>query len=279
MNTKIKVGLLLIVFAIAATATITMIHSQSSRDSKPQKKQDINIGEMPVADYISSTSSDLQERTTRVKRSKRYNMDFKHSGGVGDPKNFMLTENRESSYGGFPTHAAEEPAIPAASSGAVVIGEIKNAKAYLSEDKTSIYSEFDVSVTNVLKNNATEALAVGTEITVSRAGGAVRFPSGKVIQVGFDGKPMPRIGGRYVFFLKYNKEGQDYPIITAYEIRDGKIVPLDGLLRSGRVTHELASHQSYKGESEVIFLNQVQAAIGASKDVFEQGVFEKRRMP
>ena len=71
MNTKIKVSLLLIVVAIAATATITMIHSQSSRDSKPQKKQDINIGEMPVADDISFAPSDLQERTTRVKRSKR----------------------------------------------------------------------------------------------------------------------------------------------------------------------------------------------------------------
>jgi hypothetical protein len=279
MNTKIKISLLLIVIAIAATATITMIHSQSSRDSKPQKKQDINIGEMPIADYTSSVSSDLQERTTRVKRSKRYNMDFKHTGGVGDAKRFMLTENRESSYGGFPTHAPEEPAIPAASSDAVVIGEVTNAKAYLSEDKTAIYSEFNVAVSAVLKNKIIESLSPGTDITVSRGGGAVRFSSGKIIRNLFGGKPLPGINRKYIFFLKYNEEGQDYPIITAYQLNDGKITPLDGINIDGSLVNELASHQSYKGESETAFLNQVQAAIGASKDVFEQGVFEKRIMP
>lgn len=265
----VKIGLLLaILAAIAATATV--LHSQNSNSSTSVNQQDVDEGSVPIADYAASLPSDLKERTKRVKRNKRYNMDFKFEGGRGDARKFMLTEARESSYGSFPTHAPAEPAIPAASSVAIVIGEITNEQAYLSEDKTSIYSEFNVNVSEVLKNTDSNSLIVGAEIAVSRGGGAVRFPSGKVIRRLFEGKPMPQIGQKYVFFLNYNKEGQDYPIITAYEIRNGKIVPLDGLLKNGKVVEQLVAHQSYRGASEAEFLSEIQAAISTTTDVFEE---------
>jgi hypothetical protein len=38
---------------------------------------------------------------------------------------------------------------------------------------------------------------------------------------------MPRIGRHYVLFLKYDDQGQDYHIITAYELRNKRVLPLD----------------------------------------------------
>lgn len=96
------------------------------------------------------------------------------------------------------------------------------------------------------------------------------MPSGKIIKEIFDGKPMPQTGSKYVLFLKYETEGGDYPLITAYELRSNKIVPLDGLNRHGAVIYQLTSHQSYTGMSETDFLHLVQLAVSTSQDLFEK---------
>jgi hypothetical protein len=47
--------------------------------------------------------------------------------------------------------SSPEQALPTHISNAVVIGEVTDAKAYLSEDRTSVYSEFTIRVGEVLK--------------------------------------------------------------------------------------------------------------------------------
>jgi hypothetical protein len=233
------------------------------------QNQKFNVGQLPIADYNGVLPTNLHERKIREKRNKLRNIKLGAETGVFDAKRFMITEQRDSSYGGFPTHASPEPAIPAATSTTIVIGEITNSQAFLSEDKVSIYSEFDVKVDEILKNESAESLEVGNKIAVSRGGGAVRMPSGRIIQHLFGGKPMPYIGKKYVFFLKYNAETEEYPLVTAYQIRDGQIFPLDGIDINWTPVYELASHQTYKGSSEAEFINQVQKAIKAKTDVFE----------
>jgi hypothetical protein len=38
---------------------------------------------------------------------------------------------------------------------------------------------------------------------------------------------MPRIGRQYVFFLTRDEQEQDFHILTAYELRGDKVMPLD----------------------------------------------------
>ncbi|HEX8398800.1 MAG TPA: hypothetical protein VF644_15310 [Pyrinomonadaceae bacterium] len=233
------------------------------------QKQELNVGQIPVGDYNAVLPINPHERLIREKRNKLRNLPIEQNGSPIDPKRFMITEQRESSYGGFPTHSSPEPAIPAASSTTILVGEITSSQAFLSEDKVSIYSEFDINISEILKNESKESLKVGNKITVSRGGGAVRMPSGKIIQNLFGGKPMPYIDGKYVFFLKYNAETEEYPLITAYEIRNGRIIPLDGIYINWEPVYELASHRTYKGLSETEFISQVQKAIKARADLFE----------
>jgi hypothetical protein len=233
------------------------------------QRQELNVGQLPVGDYNALPSTNPRERLLREKRNKLRNIKLGADTGVFDPKKFMITEQRESGYGGFSTHALSEPAIPAASSTTILIGEITNSQAFLSEDKVSIYSEFYINISEIFKNESSESLKVGNGITVWRGGGAVRMPSGKIIQKLFGGKPLPYIGGKYIFFLKYNAETEEYPLITAYEIRKGRIVPLDGIDINWTPVYELASHRTYKGLSEAEFTSQIQRAVKAKIDVFE----------
>ena len=55
---------------------------------------------------------------------------------------------------------------------------------------------------------------------------------------------VPAVGGHYVFFLSRETEDQAFHVITAYEVRAGKIFPLD----------DLPQFKSHQHEDEAEFL-------------------------
>lgn len=63
-----------------------------------------------------------------------------------DPSRFVLTEKSQSSFELPESHAPAETSLPAIESDAVVIGEVTDAHAYLSNDRTSVYSEFELRI-------------------------------------------------------------------------------------------------------------------------------------
>jgi hypothetical protein len=79
-----------------------------------------------------------------------------------------------------------------------------------------VYSEFTVLVTKVFKT-ANSSVTEGTEITIDRIGGFVRYPNGQTVLYSVSGKNMPAVGERYVFFLT-SLNNQDLIIVTAYAL-------------------------------------------------------------
>src|SRR5439155_5322439 len=98
------------------------------------------------------------------------------------------------------------PAFPVRESRVVLIGQIASDAAYLSNDKTGVYSEFTVIAEEVLKNDLAGELLAGSSITITREGGRIRFPSGRLHWYGIGRQSMPRIGSRYVIFLRGETE-------------------------------------------------------------------------
>jgi len=96
-------------------------------------------------------------------------------------------------------------------------------EAHLSEDKMGVYSEFTIRLVEVIKADSS---LPASEMTIERLGGYVRYPNGRKLlyRVGTGG--MPRVGARYLFFLKPTPE-LDYSILTAYEFGDKGVVALD----------------------------------------------------
>lgn len=163
------------------------------------------------------------------------------------------------------SHPPTEPAIPAAKSDIILIGEVTTARAYLSEDKTNVYSEFTVRAEDVLKNDPATPLSPGASLAVERSGGRVRFPSGKIIfRGGAYGRNMPRVGQRYILFLKRNDEGQTYSITTGYKLSLGRVHPLDGSPKADNKSPRFAAYEGYEGSDEAKFLTELRASIAAS---------------
>jgi hypothetical protein len=216
------------------------------QDQNPPSREDQQKKEFesqfPIVDYEAPPPADPEKRAKRQARGKKYN-----NSPLGiDPISTVAVGS---------THwAMNLPALPVAQSNAVVVGEVINAQAYLSDDRTGVYSEFTIRVDEVLKNDGQPPLVSGCSIDVERMGGRVRFASGHVGQYFIPNQGMPRIGRRYVLFLKRNEEGQDYSLITGYELRTGRVFLLDNPGPGHPIT-------AYKGADETSFLNEVRTAI------------------
>ena len=195
----------------------------------------------PEADYDSPEPIDPAEKIKRKKRNKRY--DGKH-----------LVMANPSNSGGATTVMSEVfldlPALPITQSDVILIADVLNSEAHLSNDKTGVYSEFNVQVDSVLKSIG-PSLSQTNLITLSRFGGMVRYPSGHKELYGIAQQNMPSRGKRYLFFLKAIEETQDYEIVTGYEIGPQRIQALD----------YGAKFEAYNGTESAVFLTSIRDAI------------------
>lgn len=92
---------------------------------------------------------------------------------------------------------------------AVIIGRAGNKTTHLNEDETLVYSEYDIIVQEIIKNNASSPIQVNNVIQVTRPSGNIRF-NGRLIRF-IDGKHTPLLGGNYyLLFLKYAPEANGY---------------------------------------------------------------------
>jgi hypothetical protein len=243
-----------VLFGLLILASATALPALPLRDQTTstaialQKNDDCQI---PVADFAIADSTDPKERALRQARGSRYNKRGAQPIAELTSGEEVLPLNSHWWWG--------LPALPANESDAIVIGEVVSAKAYLSNDKTDVYSEFAVRISEVLKNGSSAPLAVGSEVAVERRGGVVRFPSGRLQRYRTAHQGMPINGRRYVFFLDSNESGQDFSLLTAYELRDGRVLPLDGYGDKGEPA--VSSFTAFEGMDETTFLTAVSAAI------------------
>ena len=292
MKIKLKILTVLSIILIAlAAGTVLIVHSQKqeNKDNQLQKNQDIQEAKnkeltereaklkekikdngYPIAEFdnsnltkageIENTSLMSKEKSEiRVKRSKKYNLP---NLTPENAKRFELNENVPEIGITRSTTRRKEPEFPISDSDFVLVGTVTDAKAFLSQDKTRVFSEFEMIVSETLKQSRDSQVSEKGQITLARAGGKVRLPSGKVLYKTMDGLYMPQVGKRYVMFLKYDAETNLYRINTGYEILNGKIIPLDGLsIITGDTVEQYQNYQKYKDVEETEFLNLVKSVI------------------
>jgi hypothetical protein len=172
---KRSLWVLLTVSCVFGAILVSTLRSQSQdasaqkqRKDKSEQSQELDTSKFPVADYLSVGSSDFKERQKRDAKGKKYNSRYAPT----------ITESYDESFATTDWELGL-PAIPVAKSAAVIIGKVTSARAFLSENKTNIYSEFEIQIEQVWKSDRGD-LNAGSSVAVERAGGRVRFPSGKI---------------------------------------------------------------------------------------------------
>lgn len=214
--------------AVAVSTVVTMAswRSQNGRVTTTPPAGGLtakpNEDEWPVASFENSEQIDDKQRAEREAKSNHYNDSmFKVKGAVKSAREdftVILTEDWEEGISPLP--------IP--QSDVVLIGTILDAKAFVSTDQTGVYSEFTTKVDEVLKADGVAGLKSGDIVSLQRDGGRVQGRPGRVL-FRIRGQNMPRRGGQYAMFLRCLDGGEDYKIITGYELRGGKIFPLDSV--------------------------------------------------
>ena len=214
------------VFAIAYRLFLLLIAAivivpGNSQDQKPQRQshpRKVDENRFPIADYTAAGPSDPKERSKRQEKGKKY-----------DKSEWRIYPETTSSMARVDYVNPNMPALPVTESTAVIVGQVTDAKAYLSNDKTGVYSAFTIQVNEVLKNSSKVPLSTSSIIEVERDGGRVRFPDGRTLIYTISSQDMPLVGLRYVLFLTNPPGLSDFQILTGYELREGKVYPLDDL--------------------------------------------------
>lgn len=261
MKTGRKIAMMVFaVFAASALIQTTALRSRGQDTSMPPSQKVQDTDDAPIADYAASNVvADSPQDASRKEKGKLYD----RQGIV-----------RDRDTGGKPIVTFSHwdqwvPAIPAAKSSLIVTGEVVNAHAYLSNDRTGIYSEFTLRVEEVFKDNSGASVVPGGVVSMEREGGRVKFPSGRVVRYITAGRGMPRKGRSYIFFLELTE--QRYSILTAYELRGGRVYPIDGeAAPEGRRW----AGDVYKGIDAMQFLNEVRTSIAQSPTASEEGALK-----
>ncbi len=145
--------------------------------------------------------------------------------------------------------------LPVSVSTAVVVGTVTNGKCFLTKSHAYVYTDYLVRVDQILKQDPTANLSVGDVVVATRAGGAIRFPSGHITNYLTAGHGLPQIDSRYVLFLSKSIPGYpEYEMMfdAGYQLKNGRVHPLDD------------ANSQYVGVEATAFLDEVQRAIAAS---------------
>jgi len=239
-----------LVILVASTALVSMRgqgQKSVSRNDKAQQKLDFE-SRFPVAEYTAPEPTDSQERAKRKSKDNRF-----PKGRLDELPGVTETSIADGNGSGH------LPALPVSLSDIIIVGDVLNAQAYLSSDRTGLFSEFTVSIHEVLKATGSDPVLPGANISVEREGGRIRYPSGHVRWVRFDHEGMPSIGGRYVLFLRRTGQEGVHTILTGYELREGRVFPLDGVAEFEE--RKLPKFATHEGVEETVFLTTVRGLV------------------
>ena len=240
---KVPIQVLLLVFVVLLVLVATQLMAL-----RAQNRQDkTNVDESyPIVDYHASLPVDAEARSKRERANRSYDRKSVVSKAPVGTEVLIMNDFWN-----------ELPALPVYGSNAVVMGNVSEAQAFLSNDKTGTYSEFTVQIEKVFKDDKDAPLSLGSAVKVDRLGARVRHSSNRTVWYHVPGLSMPQPGKKYVFFLRRNTDTENYLILTAYELRSGRVYPLDGSQGSSSF-----ASATYDNAEEGVFLSKLYEAIG-----------------
>ncbi len=96
---------------------------------------------------------------------------------------------------------------------AVVVGEVSSKSSQLTEDQDFIFTDYELKVEEVIKNNASDQMTPRGEITVTGPGGKIQINNRIVEAIDLSFPPLI-VGERYLLFLKSTSIADGYKAVN-----------------------------------------------------------------
>ena len=263
MRKTILVLLAVVTLAAVSTALATLrVRGQKAAPSKHSPKETATL----VQDGVISE---------KQKQHRQLYRDYRGTGKLQDLLNRQANNNDELTVALIPGPPELSPrgtsATPtkildklAAEADAVVVGVVKDKASQLTENGTFIFTDYDLSVEEVLKDNHAAHVEPQTSLTVTRPGGKVALNGRAVTAIDRSFKRLA-VGGRYLLFLRYVPATGAYQALNdkgSFEIDNNKVAALT----------ELPDTVFNSEQDAASFINEVRTAISASERGITNGV-------
>lgn len=111
----------------------------------------------------------------------------------------------------------------------VLRGRVVGKQSQLTEDLCWVFTDYEIRIDEVLKNNLAAPVDAGGIVTVTKPGGSVIIDSTLVVTLDEAVLPLPRGKSEVLLFLKYIPETESYesvPGFASFELNAGTMKPL-----------------------------------------------------
>ncbi len=87
-------------------------------------------------------------------------------------------------------------------SDAIVFAKVESSSSHLSRDRSTLFTDYQMEVTDVLKQNATSPISPGESLILTRFGGQLKLTEGE-LSVEDEGAPNLQTDESYIIFAKF----------------------------------------------------------------------------
>lgn len=135
----------------------------------------------------------------------------------------------------------------------IVLGSVKNKVAHLLDDETFVFTEYEFSVQDILKNNSASPIGINSNIQVTRPGGLIKLDDQVIRAEDLSYEPLQK-NKEYLLFLRF------VPLANGYVVSspDGDFI-LEN--KSFKTLSKLISPKGLKNKDSVSFINDIRNSL------------------
>jgi hypothetical protein len=137
---------------------------------------------------------------------------------------------------------------------AIFIGSVKDKTSHLTDDETFVFSDYQIYVDTIIKNDQEVPLNTSTTVDVSRIGGELQIHGHLVKAISQAVRPL-EVGSRYLLFVTFLPERNSFTANSLTFLLKGDEVV--------RVTDEVQPGVIGTGRSTDFLINEVKAAVAS----------------
>lgn len=145
----------------------------------------------------------------------------------------------------------------------IIIGTVRGKASQLTEDQNFVFTDYEITLEEVLKSTSPKSLDPNDEITVTRPGGTILL-NGRIVRARDELFPFLTIGKQYLLFLRF------IPTVATYAtIESGETFQLQH--SKARILKEDALGRFPREENSVSFVSEIRMLAAQSCDEKKRG--------